>query len=70
MFSSHVVVTEHVPSESVLIFLSCMFFTKKETDGVFLLNAHVHKSTLIVRTKKMMLNSPSVKKLRATWNVI
>lgn len=51
MFSSHAVVTKHIPNESSNVpkfFFFWMFFAKKKTDGIFLLNAYVHKNTLIM----------------------
>lgn len=50
MFSSHIVVTKHIPNEAdnVPRFFFCMFFTKKKTHGIFLLNAYIHKGTLII----------------------
>ena len=50
MFSSHVVVTKHIPNEAdnVPKFFFWVFFAKKKTDGIFLLNAYIHKSISII----------------------
>lgn len=50
IISSLIVVTKHLPKEAVNvpIFFLWKFLPQKKTDGIFLMNAYIQKSTLII----------------------